>query len=239
VILTAITAYPGTGQCGRLVALVASVYNGYDYPFDHSTRAASFEENGKIVNSWALSAATVGLICLVALLYRDARRPARALPDNRGHELRYSRRWTGFGWVALFLTVVLVLWGLTVTWRDDNLGGVVTCAAIGILFGLGSVWLIRATRTRINVTDDGITAVCGKSSTYIAWAHVSKITPSNLSGTLVIWGLNDTSVKFERVLVGIPTLRVYLKKHLAPELYEKALDFLYPAYRLGTRYRKS
>jgi hypothetical protein len=36
VILTAITAYPGTGQCGRLVALLASVYNGYDYPFDLS-----------------------------------------------------------------------------------------------------------------------------------------------------------------------------------------------------------
>jgi hypothetical protein len=46
-------------------------------------------------------------------------------------------------------------------------------------------------------------------------------------------------VKFERVLVGIPTLRVYLKTHLAPELYEKALDFLYPAYRSGASHRRS
>jgi hypothetical protein len=46
-------------------------------------------------------------------------------------------------------------------------------------------------------------------------------------------------VKIERALIGIPTLRVYLKTHLAPELCEKALDFLYPAYRSGASYRKS
>jgi hypothetical protein len=183
-------------------------------------------------------AATVGIICLVALLYRDARRPARALSDNRGHELRYSRAWTGFGWVALCLTVVLVLWGLTVTWADDNVGGVITCIALGMLFGLGSVWLIGATRTRIEVTQDGITATGRKSSTHIAWADVVTVKPSNLSGTLVIWGLNGTSVKIERVLIGIPTLRVYLKKHLAPDMYEKALWFLYPATKSGALYRE-
>jgi len=65
------------------------------------------------------------------------------------------------------------------------------------------------------------------------------VKPSNASGTPVIWGLNGTSVRIERALIGIPTLRVYLKQHLAPELYEKALDFLYPAYRSGARYGKS
>lgn len=184
-------------------------------------------------------AAVVAVISLVALLYRDARRPARALPDNRGHVLRYSRRWTGFGWMALCLTAALVLWGLTVTWADDNVGGVITCIALGMLFGLGSVWLIRVTRTRIEVTGDGITAMCGKSSTHIAWADVVTVKPSNLSGTLVIWGLNGSSVKIERALIGIPTLRVYLKQHLAPELYEKALDVLYPAYRSRVPHRKS
>jgi hypothetical protein len=108
-----------------------------------------------------------------------------------------------------------------------------------MLFGLGSVWLIRATRTRIEVTEDGITAIGGKSSTHIAWADVSTVKPSNASGTPVIWGLNGSSVKIERALIGIPTLRVYLKQHLVPELYEKALDFLYPAYRSAVRYRKS
>ncbi len=33
----------------------------------------------------------------------------------------------------------------------------------------------------------------------------------------------------ERVLTGIPTLRVYVKTYLAPELYGKALWFLCPA----------
>jgi hypothetical protein len=68
---------------------------------------------------------------------------------------------------------------------------------------------------------------------------VSTVKPSKASGTLVIWGVNGASVKIERVLIGIPTLRVYLKTHLAPELYEKALDFLYPAYRSRIPHRKS
>jgi hypothetical protein len=190
------------------------------------------------VNIWAFVAATVGFVCFVVLLYRDARLPARALPDNRGHVLRYSRRWAALGWVVLCLTAALVLWGLTVTWADDNVGGMITCIALGMLFGLGSVWLIRVTRTRIEVTEDGITARCGKSSTHIAWADVSTVKPSNTSGTLVIWGLNGSSVKIERVLIGIPTLRVYLKKYLAPDLYEKSLWFLYPATKSGALYRE-
>jgi hypothetical protein len=34
VIVTAIRAHPGTGQAGRLVAFLAGVYCGSDYPFD-------------------------------------------------------------------------------------------------------------------------------------------------------------------------------------------------------------
>ena len=34
VIVTAIRSHPGTGQAGRLVAFLAGVYCGSDYPFD-------------------------------------------------------------------------------------------------------------------------------------------------------------------------------------------------------------
>jgi hypothetical protein len=36
VIVEAVRAHPGTGQAGRLVAFLAGLYNGYDYPFDLS-----------------------------------------------------------------------------------------------------------------------------------------------------------------------------------------------------------
>ncbi len=85
------------------------------------------------MNGWVLVTTIVGALCLVTVLFRDARRPARAPPDNWGHELRYSYLWTGLGWIALVLTAAFVLWGLRASWAEDNVGGVVVLLSAGVL----------------------------------------------------------------------------------------------------------
>jgi len=175
-----------------------------------------------------MSSALAAIIaaCIISVLYRrQQRKPAAALSDGTGHVLQHARWERVIAWVVLGAAVVPAVLGLYALWRPSVSRSVHETASVLLLssaiFAALSYWCFRSARRRIRVNDSSVTLYGGQSAIEIAWASVTRVT-TDLTGALLICSSTGSQIAVNKLLVGIPTLATYMRRHLPESMYSGA-----------------
>ncbi len=171
------------------------------------------------------------------LLYRRQQaRPAAPLSDGSGYVLRHARWERGITWLVLGAALVPAGLAAYVLWRpaasrhpNATIQLLLVCSAVFLAL---TVWCFRSTRRHIRVNDAGVTLYRGRSAIEIAWASVTKVT-TDLTGALLICSSTGSEIAVNKMLVGIPTLVAYMRRHLPERLYSAAFVYYTPRAHLG------
>lgn len=174
---------------------------------------------------------------IFSVLYRRQQsRPAAALSDGSGHLLRHAPWERSITWLVLGAALVPAGLALYVLWRpsasrhpNTTLPLLLLCSAVFLLL---TVWCFRSTRRHIRVNDAGVTLYRGRSAIDIAWASVTRVT-TDLTGSLLICSSTGAEIAVNKMLVGIPTLVDYMRRHLPEQLYSAAFVYYTPRAHLG------
>jgi hypothetical protein len=176
-----------------------------------------------------MSSAIAAIIAawIVSVLYRrQQRKPAAPLSDGTGHVLTHGRWERVIAWVVLGAAVVPATMAFYLLWKPTALRAAphetVTVMLLGsaVFAGL-SYWCFRSARRGIRVNDSSVTLFGGRSAIEIAWASVSRVT-TDLTGALLICSTTGSQITVNKMLVGIPTLVAYMRRHLPESMYSGA-----------------
>jgi len=173
---------------------------------------------------------------IASILYRRQQgKPATALSDGSGHLLLHARWEKAIAWLVLAVAAVqaaLVLYVLGgVRARPATRTIVLLLFSSGFFAALG-LWCFRSARRHIRVNDCGVTLYRGTSAVEIAWANVTAVT-TDLMGALVICSSTGAQIAVNKMLVGIPTLVAYMRRHLPARMYSGAFGYYTPRAHLG------
>jgi hypothetical protein len=175
-----------------------------------------------------MSSALAAIIaaCIVSVLYRrQQRKPAAALSDGTGHVLQHGRWERVIAWLVLGVAVVPAALGAYLLWRPAMSRAAHETATLMLLcsatFAALSQWCFRSARRRIRVNDSSVTLYGGRSAIEIAWASVTRVT-TDLTGALLICSSTGSQIAVNKLLVGIPTLVAYMRRHLPESMYSGA-----------------
>jgi hypothetical protein len=171
------------------------------------------------------------------LLYRRQQsRPASPLSDGSGYMLCHAPWERAITWLVLGSALVPAALAAYVVWHPSasrhphtTIPLLLLCSA---LFLLLTVWCFRSTRRHIRVNDNGVTLYWGRSAIEIAWASVTKVT-TDLTGALLICSSSGSQIAVNKMLVGIPTLVEYMRRHLPERTYAAAFVYYTPRAHLG------
>ncbi|MGH8207845.1 MAG: hypothetical protein ACRETK_13805 [Steroidobacteraceae bacterium] len=175
-----------------------------------------------------MSSAIAAIIAawVVSVFYRrQQRKPAAPLSDGTGHVLTHGRWERVIAWLVLGAAVVPACIGFYVLWRPTAIRAphdtvTVMLGGSAVFAGL-SYWCFRSARRRIRVNDSSVTLYGGRSAIEIAWASVSRVT-TDLTGALLICSSTGSQITVNKLLVGIPTLVAYMRRHLPESMYSGA-----------------
>ena len=170
------------------------------------------------------------------LFRRQQSTPAAPLSDGSGHMLRHARWERGITWLVLASALVPAGLAGYVMWRPSAShhprATVQLLLLSSAVFLSLTVWCFRSTRRHIRVNDAGVTLYRGKSAIEIAWASVTRVT-TDLTGALLICSASGSQIPVNKMLVGIPTLVDYMRRHLPEQLYSAAFVYYTPRAHLG------
>ncbi|HTT04549.1 MAG TPA: hypothetical protein VMF64_04620 [Steroidobacteraceae bacterium] len=177
---------------------------------------------------------TIGIF---ATLYRgQLRKPAAALGDGSGHMLQHGRWERVIAWVVLISALVPAGLAAYVLCRpavarfaSRTVVELLTCSG---LFAALAVWSFQSLRRHICVNDIGVTLCLGRRAIEITWSNVTRVT-TDLSGALLICGPSGAEIQVNKLLVGIPTLVSYMRRHLPESMYSGAFCTYTPRAHLG------
>jgi len=172
------------------------------------------------------------------VLYRRQQgRPAARLSDGSGYVLCHAPWERAISWLVLGAALVLAGLAAYVLWRPTAsrhpVQMVELLLACSLVFLLLAVWCFRSTRRHIRVNDAGVTLYRGRSAIEIAWASVTKVT-TDLTGALLICSSSGSQIPVNKMLVGIPTLVDYMRRHLPEQLYSAAFVYYTPRAHLDS-----
>jgi hypothetical protein len=167
---------------------------------------------------------------------RQQSRPAAPLSDGSGYMLRHAAWERSISWLVLTMAVVPAALAIYVLWKptasrhpNTTLPLLFICSAVFLLI---AVWCFRSTRRHIRVNDLGVTLYWGRSAIEIAWESVTRVT-TDLTGALLICSASGSQIPVNKMLVGIPTLVDYMRRHLPERLYSGAFVYYTPRAHLG------
>jgi hypothetical protein len=181
--------------------------------------------------------AAILIACVVSIFYRRQQsKPAAALRDGSGYMLRHGLWEVVIAWMVLGTAVVpagLAAYILRTPSAVHDVPHTVTVMLLcTLLFALLATWCFRSLRRRIRVNDASVTLYRGRSAVEIYWASVSRVT-TDLTGALLICGSNGAQIAVNKLLVGIPTLVSYMRRHLPESMYSSVFMNYTPRAHLG------
>jgi hypothetical protein len=181
-------------------------------------------------------AAVISVWIVSSLYRRQQRKPAAALHDGSGHLLLHAGWERAIAFVVLAAALLFAALTVYVMVRPGAVRSLprtlpVLLGSAAIFSGLAA-WCFRSLRRRIRVNDAGVTLYQGKSAIDIAWASVTRVT-TDLTGALLICGSNGAQIAVNKLLVGIPTLVSYMRRHLPERMYSNVFVTYTPQAHLG------
>jgi hypothetical protein len=164
---------------------------------------------------------------IISVLYRrQQRKPAAELSDGTGHVLTHGRWERVIAWVVLCAGAIPAALGVYLLSRPSVSRPAHDAATVLFLssavFAALALWCFRSARRRIRVNDSSVTLLYGRRSAIeIAWASVTRVS-TDLTGALLICSSTGSQIAVNKLLVGIPTLVSYMRRHLPESMYSGA-----------------